>query len=513
MNFSKNRLNKPFLFFLAVFISIAMSHGQTEMLEDREITNAVQSQLVNNSATPAYLIDVSTIDGIVTLDGDISNLLAKERAAKIAMAVKGVRGVINQIDVEAPNMQDHEIETLIKEALVEDPATEAYEIQAEVMDKRAILTGEVNSYQEKKLASHVAKGVIGVKEITNNIEVDYTITRPDHEIEEEVHQTLHNDVRIDDALIDVEVDNGEVELSGVVGSLAEKYQAETNAWVAGVKDVDSEDLEVKQWARDENLRKNKYATRSDSMIKHAVKDAFLFDPRLVAFDFEVQVDDGEVTLLGTVDNLKAKRAATADARNIVGVFAVKNFLKVRPEDIPENPDLEENISESLVRDPYVERYEIDIDAEHGVVYLKGEVDTYFDKYHAEDVASRVPGVVAIENKISVGETEDYFSYDYDTWDAFEPSPYVDVEPEPRTRKSDWEIKKDVNKELFWSPYVNEDEVDVYVANGKVVLTGTVDTNREKTYAEINALEGGAQVVENEIEVAYGPDDDQPLEEE
>lgn len=499
-------INKKLLLIFFLFYVAIMSFGN-EPFSDKEITNAVQNQLINSSATPAYLIDVATIDGIVTLTGDISNVLAKEQAAKIAMAVKGVRGVVNQIDVTAPAMQDHEIETLVKEALVEDPATEAYEIEANVINGRVNLTGKVNSYQEKQLAAHVAKGVIGVKAINNHIKVDYTIERPDNEIEKEIQMALHNDIRVDDAMINVNVTDGKVNLSGIVGSLAEKYQAETNAWVAGVEDVNSAQLEPKQWARDESLRKDKYIERSDAEIKDAVKHVFLYDPRLTGFDFEVNVDNGEVTLIGTVDNLKAKKTATSDAKNVIGVFAVKNYLKVRPETIPENPDLEENISESFIRDPYIERYNIDIEADHGVVYLEGEVTTYFDKYHAEDVASRVPGVVAVENKISVEDDEDLYFSEYDNFESFQPSPYVDIDEE--VTKTDWEIKKDVRSELFWSPYVNEDEIEVNVADGKVTLYGTVDTNREKTYAEINALEGGAEVVENEIEVIYGPHD--PLE--
>lgn len=493
--------------FLILLYFAASIYGFSEPVDDQEITNAVQNHLVNNSATPAYLIDVTTIDGVVTLSGDISNLLAKEQAAKIAMAIKGVRGVINKIDVMAPAMQDHEIETLVKQALGEDPATEAYKIDANVIDGRVILSGKVNSFQERQLVAYVTKGVIGVKDINNKIEVDYTINRPDNQIENEIQQTLNNDIRIDNAMIDVSVNNGKVSLSGVVGSLAEKYQAETNAWVAGVKEVNSDELRPKEWARDENLRKDKYVTRTDAQIKDAVKDVFLYDPRLLGFDLEVNVDDGEVTLIGTVDNLKAKKAASADAKNVVGVFAVKNFLKVRPQRIPENPELEDNISEFLIRDPYVERINFDIEAEHGVVYLKGEVSTYFDKYHAEDVVSRVPGVVAVENKISVGEDEDYYYSQYNDWKSFQPYPYVDIDVE--TQKSDWEIKKDVISELFWSPYVNEDEVEVIVTGGKVTLSGTVDTNREKVYAEINALEGGAQVVENQLEVIFGPDN--PLE--
>jgi osmotically-inducible protein OsmY len=55
--------------------------------------------LLNDSGVPAYLIDVSTRDGIVTLSGWVDSLLAKERASEIAATIKGVRAVVNRIAI------------------------------------------------------------------------------------------------------------------------------------------------------------------------------------------------------------------------------------------------------------------------------------------------------------------------------------------------------------------------------------------------------------------------------
>jgi osmotically-inducible protein OsmY len=78
------------------------------------------------------------------------------------------------------------------------------------------------------------------------------------------------------------------------------------------------------------------------------------------------------------------------------------------------------------------------------------------------------------------------------------NPYI----EPRITgigiKSDKRMKKDIESELWWSPFVNEDEVNVTVHEGNVILTGIVDTPLEKRYAEVNAREGGAITVENRL---------------
>ncbi len=114
----------------------------------------------------------------------------------------------------------------------------------------------------------------------NNIDVDFETTRQDVEIKTEIEETLEWDVLVDDALIDVKAKDGDVTLSGVVGSAAEKREARLDAWVAGVKSVDASDLEVERWARDKDLRKNKYVTKSDEEIEDAVEDALLYDPRV-----------------------------------------------------------------------------------------------------------------------------------------------------------------------------------------------------------------------------------------
>lgn len=489
---------------LLLFISFMLFSGVIMAIdtpEDKDITNAVDNELFLNATTPSYLIDVVTEDGIVTLNGSVDNILAKDRAVKIARTVRGVRAVVDKIDVDAPYRSDDILESDVNNALLSDPATDSYEINVNAINGLIMLTGTVESWQEKQLSEYIAKGVIGVKSVTNNITVNYKTDRSDFEIEKEIEQSLNNDIRIDDALIKVSVENGKVELSGTVGSASEKSLAQTKAWTAGVRLVNGEGLNVKEWARDENLRKNKYVFKTDIEIRDAVKDAFLYDPRVLSFNPDISVSYGVVTLTGAVDNLKAKRAAEQDAKNVVGVFRVKNYLKVRPTFIPEDKDLETDIKTALMKDPVVEKWEVDVTANNGVVYLNGRVDSYYEKSKAEDLASRIKGVISVQNNLSVYDDNDYYFYNYYGWNTFYPPYHVDVVD---NYKSDDAIKEDIIDELWWSPFVNEDEVNVSVKNREAILTGTVDTKREKLYAEINALEGGAKNVENNITVNYTP---------
>lgn len=485
------------LFFLAGSSSL---FAQNE-LTDLQISNAVDNQLMINATTPSHMIDVVTTESIVTLSGKVNNLLAKDNAVKVAQMVKGVRGVIDKIEVATTYLADDVLESNVKDALFNDPATSSYQITVDASNGIVTLDGEVDSWQEKQIASHVAKGVLGVKKVNNNVEIDFRTDRPDFEIANDIRQALKFDVRVDHVLIDVDVQEGKVTLSGTVGSVTEKNLAIADAWVSGVNSVESDNLEVKEWARNEDLRKDKYVEKTDDEIKEAIENALLYDPRVFHFNPNVSVDNGYVTLSGVVTNLQAKHAAENTARNVVGVFGVNNNLKVRPVTIPEDSELEENVSEAINQSPALENRTININATNGIVYLTGVVNSLFEKSLAETRASSTKGVIEVKNYLDVRGGEDYVYYDYYGWNTYYP-PLYDVNT-VRTW-SDQEIKNNIENQLWWSPYVNLDDIDVKVRRGEAILNGTVETPRERRFAEINAIEGGARKVDNNLIVIYTP---------
>jgi len=135
------------------------------------------------------------------------------------------------------------------------------------------------------------------------------------------------------------------------------------------------------------------------------------------------------------------------------------------------------------------------------VVLTGTVDSFFEKAEADDVASGVRGVLSVENKLAVKRPQaaflmypyiyPYYPYPY-AW-SWSTVPAKPTEP-------DKEIAKNIESEMFWSPFVSENEVHVAVMNGKATLTGTVDSWRERDAATDNAFEGGAVAVANKLKV-------------
>lgn len=470
-------------------------------LNDTALTQAIKRKILLDHAADMSNIQVNVVNGIAELTGQVNNLVAKERAMRIAETVKGVRGVNNQIEVVVlAQRSDDEIRRDVENALRWDPATGSLAVKVMVDGGKVTLGGNVPSFADKQLAERVAKDVKGVTTLENDIGIDDQSQRADAEIKEEIEERLRWNALVDHASIQVAVEGGNVRLSGIVGSAAERSHAYHDAWVPGVKSVDHTGLDVQWTATDEELRGTKYAARSDDEIEGAIKHALSFEPRVRSFNITPEVAGGVVTLRGSVDNLKARHAAEHVARHIVGVASVKNLIDVlRPKKAMSDEQISKRISSMLVMDPIMEGNEIRVSVKKGKVTLAGKVDHFIDKAEAEDVAMSVRGVTAVANELSVTDTSSAFLQD-PYLHPYHPLAYSPAYVPSAPARNDDEIREAIKGELSFSPFVDADQVEVTVQDGKVTLTGKVDTWREREAAAKNAFEGGAISVDNQLEV-------------
>ncbi|MCF7989592.1 MAG: BON domain-containing protein [Thiohalocapsa sp.] len=466
-------------------------------LGDREIADAIEDQLLIDGVVDVNRIDIEVEDGIASLTGQVGNLLAKDRAERVAGRVKGVRAVGNRIEVTPSVMvSDAGIKRSVEEALRADPAADAYEIDVAVQNNVVTLSGRVQSWAELDLVDTVARSVRGVIGVVNDIEVSTPDERLDNEIRDEIAQRLRWAVSVEDGLIDVAVDDGVVTLTGAVGSLEEKRAAESLALVSGVDAVDVTGLEVRWWAERAMLRDGKYVDKSDAEIRRALLDAAALDPRVMAFELEPEVAGGWVTLRGTVDNLEAKRAVAGLASNTVGVTGVTNRVKVRPETARSDAAIEVDIESRLAVSPMTDAEQIEVAVDEGAARLSGSVDSQLERREAERLAAKARGVTRVTNLLQVAHANGLR-------EPFDTSGYpsmTEILRYPPAGRSDREIHDEIHDELFWSPFVDSDDIDIDVTDGRAMLTGSVATWREYRAAEENAYEGGALFVSNQLKV-------------
>jgi hypothetical protein len=69
--------------------------------------------------------------------------------------------------------------------------------------------------------------------------------------------------------------------------------------------------------------------RSDERIQEDICDRLTQHAQIDASDIEVEVQDGEVTLKGTVDDRRIKRMVEANVEMIPGVVDIHNQLRLR----------------------------------------------------------------------------------------------------------------------------------------------------------------------------------------
>ncbi|WP_454061454.1 BON domain-containing protein [Candidatus Nitrospira salsa] len=441
---------------------------------DGAITRAVESTLLLDENVPSHLIDIRTEQGIVTLIGAMPHYRAKDRAVKLVETVKGVESVIDGLTVIVSKRPDEEIREKVSLALQDDPATDSYKIDVSVEHGMVTLTGTVPSWAARALSEWVVSGVYGVRDIEDKLLIEKKEDRADDVLLEEIQKRLKADVWVNDGTVLVTVKDGTVTLDGVVGSVAEKRRVLRDVQVAGVNEVDDSLLFVKAWAKGKSRRKGQPGYKSDAEIKETLLLAYAYDPRVSVFNPTIDVRHGMVTLTGVVDNLKAKQAAEDVAKYTRGVLWVKNFLKVRPNNPIEDDALKRKVEMALHEDAFINRFLVNVSVRDGVVVLRGSVESHFQKNHAQDVVSGVKGVIAVKDKLLVEETW--------IW------------------KPDSVIQREIESELWWSPFVDHDDISVKVKAGVATLSGTVENYFEYKTALENAREGGARRVETLLSI-------------
>jgi osmotically-inducible protein OsmY len=456
--------------------------GTARPIPDPELAAAVDRRFSRDPDVPFDAIDVSAANGIVSLSGTVPHLWARDRAVQVARQTRGVRGLIDRLKVRLSGRTDQEIQDAARAALRAEPAVAAAALKVRVADGVVTLTGTTRSGAEQFLAGEVLRGVAGVRDVVNQIIVRPVGKRTDEDLAADIRARLRFDRRVDAGQIDVRVKNGEVTLSGTVGSAAERWQAYSDAWVTGVTGVDHAELEVERWWDRAALRGREEVSPADSEVQVAIREALRQDPRVQAHEVSVSVIHGVATLTGVVESFPVKWAAADDARNTVGVNRVRDYLKVRGTPKGDDAMIVRAVQAALAADPAFEAGDVGVRCFLGRVYLMGRVDSRYQVERATDLARRVPGVVDVKNLLLTNLVR---------------SPGVYQRP---PSIADAELNEEIVDELRWSPRVDAARVYVHVRDGVAILTGTVTSEGEREAAERAAWQGGARQVVNELTV-------------
>lgn len=473
-----------------------LAKPEERAITDTGVTSAVKSDLQFAKDVSENSLHVKTSQGIVTLSGMTSNLRAKDRAAQIAECIRGVRGVIDEITVNPMSRPDEAIRRDILLALLQYPATETYRIDVSVRDGTANLSGKVGTWAESKLAAKIAEGVKGLKAVNNDLVIAYTNPHTDSEINSEIAARIKWDAWLAGDSIKADVHEGKVTLTGKVGSLLEKSRAFDDAWVRGTENVNDSKLQVDPAVAKLTDRKELSNVKTADQLKRAVLAAFKYDPRLKGSSPDVVVEDGIVVLTGKVTHLRAREIAEQDARNTVGVLTVDNQLMIDAgANLPGDGVSQKALKAAIAWDPMLEGSHIEGAVIDHVAYLSGTVESPHLRAEAQNVAAGIKGVVEVRNHLDVEPRIAVWS---DDWPNMVPETFGQTH-----LKSDDEIKAEVEKALFWSPFVHRYDLNVSVDGSVVMLTGKVGSwiGYEEAYQD--ARKSGATSIVDKVHVAQG----------
>jgi osmotically-inducible protein OsmY len=169
------------------------------------------------------------------------------------------RDILSDFNAAKEYTEDAGTTAAVKSALAVNKQVASFDIHVDsannvdTKDNNVTLTGHVPTEDDKRVAEEIARSTKGVANVVNNLQVDPKTQAanaekqyvPDLEIKAAVLQSLVNTPGLKVQRIKVDVNNGEVKLSGSVQSSSQKATAESAARAtANVRDVDSNSLAV-----------------------------------------------------------------------------------------------------------------------------------------------------------------------------------------------------------------------------------------------------------------------------
>lgn len=205
----------------------------------KDIRQAVQDELTFDPLVDETRITVRNLSGDVALNGTVPSYPQYIEAAAAARRVQGVTGVHNHLMVALPDSDyrdDPTLTTAANNALALSVTVPA-NVEASASDGNVWLTGTVTFGFQRAAAEDSISGLIGIRNITNDIEVFSDAEAAD--VLDLVQAALDRYSLIaDDSDVNVAASDGAITLTGHVRTWAEHDAVIDAAWMGmGVSNV------------------------------------------------------------------------------------------------------------------------------------------------------------------------------------------------------------------------------------------------------------------------------------
>lgn len=211
-------------------------------MSDLELRRAILDELEFQPHIDARLIGVAIEDGVVCLTGHVGTYAEKFAAERSVKSVKGVKALVEEIEVRAdgePALGDEVIASRCLDVTHWDSAIPAERIQIKVQQGWVTLEGEVDWQYQKEAAESAVRKLAGVVRIDNLLVVRPTTSPGD--IKAKVEAAFARNAALNTRQIRIAVEGKTVRLEGYVHLWLERKAAENTAWaVPGVSRVEND---------------------------------------------------------------------------------------------------------------------------------------------------------------------------------------------------------------------------------------------------------------------------------
>ncbi|OHB63618.1 MAG: hypothetical protein A2Y76_03360 [Planctomycetes bacterium RBG_13_60_9] len=444
----------------------------------RQVAQQLQQELSaeqNVQVIEPQSIYVMVKQGMVMLHGYVQDNNRKRQAEQVARSIRGVRNVQNDLRIlggqatagpdrgpagqQQMSASDRRLAQQIEQRF-QDQLTDA-DIRVTVRQGTVTLQGSVQDDNQKRQAEQIARSLRGVQNVRNNITVGGQGKYPP------LGYTPGEEDSRQRGMSGQQGPQGSAQASDM--ALAQQVARQLQQQLSGIRTVQAMRPDtIYIMARQGNVMLHGYV--QDTQILQEVRQVAqsIRGVQNVQVDLSPSPEAGLFPPLGYTPGQEDQRQRGGRSGQMAqemdtGISGDTHCIQMLKQ------NLRDQNLQSMAQNIYVTCH-------NGKMALYGYVKSEDEKDQLGRITKQIQGVTDVDNNLTVRK---------EGW----------------KQKSDAELTEDVESQLWWSPFVDADKIDVSVQNGVVTLSGTVDDWDAMRAAVKNAFDAGAKRVRSRIQ--YG----------